>query len=56
MTQEISVSSDEIIAKLVRLQSDVNFIKEKLGSEDLSFKEEMGAWEEASEEDISNWD
>lgn len=55
MGAEIKVNTKELIERLARLQSDVDFIKKQLLSDD-SFKKEMNEWEQASEEDIINWE
>ncbi len=48
MTQEIKFNR-EIIIRLAKLQSDLNYIKEKMEFlENNAFKSEMAIWEEAS--------
>ena len=52
MDSKIKINSNEIIERLVRLQSDVNVIKERLESvEDNALKSELKMWEETSVED-----
>lgn len=57
MGQEIKLNSNEIIARLAKLESDMEYIKRKLKLErNLALKAEMEAWEQASEEDVVNWE
>lgn len=65
MEQEIKQDIREILAKLAKLQTDVELIKSQIGLEKDALKEkavddelrkEMMALEEASEEDILNWE
>ncbi len=48
--KEVKIDVGEIMLKLARLQSDVDYIKAKL-----SLEEEMEAWEQISTEDSTNF-
>ena len=57
MTQETKLSMNEIILRLAKLQSDLDYIKEKIKSEEeKELENEIKIWEKASEEDILNWE
>lgn len=57
MEQKIESDIAEILIRLARLQSDIEHIKSNIVSEEKKEVElEMNAWDEASEEDISNWE
>ena len=57
MEQELKFSAREIIEKLARIQSDVAYIKQHIKlEENKELKTEMKTWEEASEEDVLNWE
>lgn len=49
-TKEVKINVNEIMIKLARLQSDVDYIKSKL-----SLEEEMESLEQISAEDSSNF-
>lgn len=63
MAQEVKFNVNEVLAKLARLQADVEYIKSHIKQEeskelegDKELQAEMKAWEQASEEDIINWE
>lgn len=57
MPQEVKVNVQEIITRLSKIESDLEFIKEKIIRDDnQELKAEMEAWQRASEEDIINWE
>ena len=56
MVQEIKINAQDIVARLVKLQSDINFIKEKMNFVDEKLlTAEMEAWENASAEDSADF-
>lgn len=57
MVQGTKIDAREMMARLAKLEMDMSFIKEKINHVGDDFlKEEMKAWEEASEEDILEWE
>ena len=57
MEQETKFNPKEIMIKLAKLQADIDYIKKNIRlNEDNELDKEMKAWEEASEEDIINWE
>jgi len=55
MVQETNNINKELIAKIVRLQLELDEIKSQMGISQLSLKEEMKAWEESSTEDSADF-
>ncbi|MEN9626452.1 MAG: hypothetical protein RL557_780 [archaeon] len=54
MEQEIKVNANDIMEKLEKLQEDINFIKKNITAE-ISLHEELKIWEQASEDDIAEF-
>lgn len=56
MTQETKLNMNGIIRRLAKLQSDLNYVKEKIEFlENNTLKSEMAIWEEASVEDSTDF-
>ncbi|MBS3093633.1 hypothetical protein J4456_03590 [Candidatus Pacearchaeota archaeon] len=55
MEQEIKINAKEIMEKLSKLQEDIEYIKKNMKTDEISLDEEMKLWEQASEEDIAEF-
>jgi len=55
MTQETKLNINEILTKLAKLQTDVDYLKSRMEPEDKKLEAEMKSWEEASVEDASDF-
>jgi|TARA_B100001971_G_C18110806_1_gene494064 glycine betaine/choline ABC-type transport system substrate-binding protein len=56
MEQKATLNQEEIVSKLIQLESEISDIKEKLNSEEeRELNVEMEVWKQASEEDCETF-